>query len=731
MITCLNQLFKNGEISEQAFIKLKNSTNEEGLKYIDDSAVINKKKFNNDAKRLQKDTDIYKNTVHDLANDITPNQAIKNLDDILISPNQKNVETTTKFFQAEFLRPILKNVDKWKKTYMGLKSPVKLYDSIGLKIMRPGIKVSDDATMITKDLEDSMKLINEQRAQHGLSTINLNQLANLSPKVVSHYTPSEFRDIMKTMVTDSDKVIDINYQKALNGDEFGKFNFTADGAQEYVKTFGGNPISNLNSYANRSAGEIAGVQLLGPNPIQKIKEIGRLNGSTAEQITNSENLYRQASNSVKQVQPDGKIAKATTSAIMIGKSLATVEMMGQAVFMTLVDPVTMKQASKLSGTPFMRQMYQGIKMMTSGKSLRDAQQMLGQAETVLMTMNNTMNRVDSHAGPSEFLNKAASTVLKGTGLARISEANIMASKMGTLMSLADNVTKSFSEIATSNPKFHKALIKYGVTEADWKKIRTTPRRGKNLFMDASKIDENVRPKIFRMMDEQANMSVIQPGAKTRNMLSFGDKGSLKNTAFSAGFQFKSSMVEYGIQNTRMFMSQTSATNKAVYTGEMMVGLAVMGMTINMLKDAAKGVSPEDPTIDPMKSLVKGFVRAGGGVFIATQLENMVDPKFYTNKTIPESLLDMVSPAALNSPYNAGEGLIDVLSSKSEKEVKQGMGNIAKEVANIIPNAPLLVIIRDAFKHQIGMWSDPAKEKKKQRRINSELKKNEQQNIFEL
>ena len=733
MNKCIKELLEQSPELESIYNNIKNKSQEDALNILDGLMNKSETKFKNRAYRLQKQTDAFKGVVVDGEIVKTQKQAKKNINDMIYSGKKDNVESAKKVYISEMIQPMAKSIDNWTKRYAGFKTPTKLNDGLMTKVMNPKVKSTMDGVDDTyKTMEESLEAMQKIGDEFDIPVItNLRDLTNLNDKIARTFSPDEFVQYMLPKVTATPEQLKDMYAKAEGGDEiFEGLKWKSEIAlKAYTDKFSGNPVSNLLSYADKLSGQVAGKRIFGENPKDKLRQISRQAGMDDTEIGRVIRGYEEATGSVTQAKPQG-LEKGFVATADAAKSATTAALMGGSVILTILDNAFLRKVSnEIASSSNMNASFEAIKLMGKQGKLREAQQMPGQFESVIAHMNQTVSKYDSHAGPSETLNKLATGVLSGTGLLRMSESMILASKNKTMAVLADNVTKTYKNI---DPNTLKTLKEYGITEADWKIIRKTPRTKNNLFLDVEKVDDRVRYKVKRLAEELGRESVMQSGAKARNILSFGSKkGSGWGAAAGLSTQFLSTMLEQTLRLQKNTMSKEGAKNIVLYASEMAVSLIVLGMTANMLIEVVKGNTPENPLDNPMKSILAGVIKGGGGIILGDSLMNFIDPKFY-HKDPVEAALDLLNPAAGGGIRKVIGGVKDAIMADTEEKTDRAIRKAYGGLIGMIPGQNVIyfkALVQEYMGHSVKMRIAPAAERKEQRRLAKERKENGQINVF--
>lgn len=228
------------------------------------------------------------------------------------------------------------------------------------------------------------------------------------------------------------------------------------------------------------------------------------------------------------------------------------------------------------------------------------------------------------------------------------------------MSLAYNMARERSvSFESLHPKFKASLEGFGFNKADWQVMRTAPMTKINgqdamlrsNFRNASQADirAGMREKMLQtgrkftqaeylrelelsymaFMNVNSNMGTGTPGARERAILRrFGGKPGTVFGEITAGFwQFSSYPLVVGRMLKRMTMSEPDQLGRPLHerlanastmmaVTAFMAQLTALGYVRLALNDMSRGMTPRDPTIDPMRTFREAF-QAGGAAGLAT------------------------------------------------------------------------------------------------------------------
>lgn len=733
MNPCVIKLFKAGEISPEVFAQYEqkakqNKIDFDSIKTERETAQTKYQENVNTASKRQTLVDNIKSTK-------TAKEAFDSIADLITKPkgmgkDVHNIEYKIKQIHADVLQPLAKHFDTLISKMGGLKINKKLLDNITLEVFQStaGKSGSKEAKDVVKAMNEVLVKINDQIPEGSIKVDNLSQLAPLSNKVAG-MTKDQFAEIVRPLVRGTDleikNLIDTNYQRALDGEEIGSFPFkTADDMVEYQKKIGGDAFSSLINYIDRQSAQIASKGILGKYPENTIKALAKEGKLSENETSQLLNMYQNASGNTNQKQPIS-LSTYTAAIISATRAIGTAAMIGSSPLTGLLDIATMGITAKFNGIPLMPMYGQMLKNLVSKASRMELAQVGFQLESILSSLSHT-SKWNPHTSTNDILNKIATGVLRISGLLAMSDSMKLAVKNTFLITFKDLEKSTFEGLIKKNPKMYKQLKQYGINKDDWDTMRKSI--GDDIKLDPLKLtnmNNDVGSKFFKMINEEADYAVVTPGSRSSYWTSLGqDKGSLAGESIKSITQFKSTIVEQITTHLYRAGMQQGVNNKLGYAAQYFVATTILGYMVHQLKEVSKGRTIEDITRDPKASLADAM-RQGGAIPILTDniIPNMMDPQYGQGK-----IEDILSMASMRAPLEIAKNIPAGISGEDKAQAK-----IAKNVMGMTPgqNIWYLKAFAEYAKSYVAYLIDPASERKKQRRINTEMRKKGQKKVIEL
>lgn len=593
-----------------------------------------------------------------------------------------NVEIVKEGVFGGLSKPIMKELDKVMK-WSGYNKA--LLNDIGLSLFSKDFKLPPQAQGVAAAFKETFNDINNQLKSFGITPMvtDIKQLARLSPDIIK-YSADEFIAKVQPMVTDTPDVIRKAYDDAISGEEVGMLNFkTGEDYQKYNELFDGNSFNGILGYLEKSAAQLAQVQVLGSNAKYTIEQLAKEAGLGSEVIAKAHKLL-EFSTGAERIKSD---PSAAAKGLSIMRPIGTASMLGAATVMTIADHATIALTAKLNGIPILQVYRSMVKMMSKSDRIGMAQ--LGfQLDSVMSVLTQT-SRFNPHASISQTYNKISTGVLKYSGLMLATDIHTLAFKNAALVTFRNHMNNTFQGLAAKNIKLQKQLTKYDISESDWDIARKS-MNNTDLLLDPMKLPDNVRAKFMRMINEEGKYAVIQPGAKSAWFTSLGgtQKGTVKGELARNITQFKSSIVEIVLRQVMRGLRQDTTANKVKYLAEYTVLTTIVGGMIMEIKQLLDGKTPIDPIKNP-EEFVAGALRFGGGVPLLTDalLPYLIAPSDFEKMKQPTDLaMGMFTPPTLGQITGIGTDVVQSIIEKAKGDDDKAQ----KEISNAIQSSLKLV-----------------------------------------
>lgn len=369
---------------------------------------------------------------------------------------------------------------------------------------------------------------------------------------------------------------------------------------------GASPFDTMMAHVDAMARDIALMERLGPNPEQALKWLG-------DTIEKDANLKAAAGGAGSKKQRDaaysarrnlqrlydeisGANRRPENRRLALGfstlRSWQVATKLGSAVLSTTSDQATQLLARQMNGIPVASQLWSQLKLLNPA-SVEDralAMRMGLIAEEASQTAAATA-RMTGEELTGEWARRLAEGTMRVSGLGAITQSGRWAFGMDFLSHITGERAKAFDKL---DAPFRNAFERYGLTSADWDKIRTTPltqQRGADWILPDAIGDQAVRDRMMRMILTETDFAVPVPGVAMGAMVnSVLPKGTAIGEIGRTAFQFKSFAIGLTMMQMQRAMAMTG-WDRARYAAMMTIYTTVMGAAALQLKEIAKGRDP--------------------------------------------------------------------------------------------------------------------------------------------
>jgi len=215
--------------------------------------------------------------------------------------------------------------------------------------------------------------------------------------------------------------------------------------------------------------------------------------------------------------------------------------------------------------------------------------------------------------------QVAETVLRLSGMNAYTEAGRKAFGMEFMANIAEDFDKPFNDF-----KLKETFDRYGFTEADWEKLKTSKPidQDGSVFFDVQDMmskDKDLAIKVMEMVHTETDYAVLVPDARVRAITTAGEqRGTVKGEIARTMTQFKSFPITMLTTHIGR-MAGLSRADGLQYGAKLFVMTTVLGSVALELKDLAAGKSSRlQGTIDNQnwgKHLMASILQGGGlGIF---------------------------------------------------------------------------------------------------------------------
>lgn len=474
----------------------------------------------------------------------------------------------------------------------------------------------------------------------------------------------------------------------------------ADAWLQYNKRFGrSDPYSTMVAHVDRMAGDIAMMEVLGPNPsathqwlVQKIKknaaELDAKEGknkntdrANAQGVIIGDMMAHHTGSANAPV--NGPVAR-TFAGI---RHLLMAAQLGSAAISAVTDVNFQRMARTMAGIPkggrgsapvqWGRIFGDVVKTMASSKDQVAAARAGLIAENWTAMAIGQARFVDETIAVPEVAQRISDAVMQVSLLSPWTQAGRWAFGQEFMGFLADNAAKPFSELPTP---LQTTLRRYAIGEQAWDTLRRTPlhsERGVPFLRPddvAARTDlnagqaEQLATRVLEMIQTETEYAV--PSASLRGRVFLGGAirpGSIAGELIKSALMYKNFATTVMFTHFRRTLGQSNKKNRAVYLADLLISTSIVGALAIQAKDMAKGKDPRPMTDGQfwMAAMLQGgglgifgdFLfadqnRVGGGPF-----ETVTGPVFAAAADTARLTIGNVQQFAADENTNAGRDAV--------------------------------------------------------------------------
>lgn len=369
---------------------------------------------------------------------------------------------------------------------------------------------------------------------------------------------------------------------------------------------GASPFDTMMAHIDAMSRDIALMERLGPNPAQALKWLGDTiekdanlkagsGGGNAKKLREAafagraqlQRLYDEISGANR--RPENRRLALGFSTL---RSWQVATKLGSAVLSTTSDQATQLLARQMNGIPVASQLWSQVKLLNPANEADRALAMrMGLIAEEASQMSASTARMTGEELTGEWARRLAEGTMRISGLGAVTQSGRWAFGMDFLSHITGERAKGFDKL---DPAFRNAFERYGLSAADWDRIRATPltqARGAEWILPEAIADQALRDRMMRMILAETDMAVPVPSlALNAAVNSVLPKGTALGEVGRTAFQFKS----FAIGLTMAQMQRTMALtgwDRARYAAMMTIYTTVMGAAALQLKEIAKGRDP--------------------------------------------------------------------------------------------------------------------------------------------
>ena len=395
----------------------------------------------------------------------------------------------------------------------------------------------------------------------------------------------------------------------------------ADAWLEYDRRFGGgNPFFTMMNHLENMAGDIALLEVMGPNPTQAyrvLRDTARQKGVEGNDLMGIDARWSVVSG----VNDQATLPLAVVEGLQGLRNVLTAARLGSAVLSAASDLAFMRQATAWNGLNSTRAMKTFLSLLNPANEadrLAATRAML--TADAWMTLGVHGNRYGDVSGTGVAA-RMAEVTMRASGLNAWTDAAQKAIGMEWLMGMADSRLLQWADL----PAEKRAMLEVvGMEEAGWDVLRHAPlQQGSSgvVMFDLPGLLNRGTPEAQQAVNQAleaietlTHMAIPSPDANARAISArFGQKGTLTREVANAVLQFKSFPIAVVLSHVYKGMHMGAAGGGGTYLASLAIATTVMGALSLQLKEIAKGRQPMD--MDSPKFWAQAFAQGGGaGIF---------------------------------------------------------------------------------------------------------------------
>ena len=318
-------------------------------------------------------------------------------------------------------------------------------------------------------------------------------------------------------------------------------------------------------------------------------------------------------------------------------------------------------------------------------------------------------------GP-EVTRRVADIVMRASGLSPWTQAGRLAFGMEFLGFLADETGKSFKQL---DPKMQRMMQGYGIEEAKWDIIRSSPMMEEEGvgFLSPKEIESRtdidatlarqVATDLLRMVQSETDFAVPTSSTKAKSILVGNTKPGTMIGELARSFAMYKNF-GMTLLNTHLMRGamQQGINNKAAYLGGFVISSTLAAALAMQMKEMAKGRDPLN--MNPMEEGGGSFwwsaLMTSGGLSIYADFVFSQDPT--GRSSLPQTMVGPVFGSFLPDVIDLTVG--NIYQALNGKDTRFG-SELAKFVQRYTPGMSMwywrTAVERNLFDN-LRMWADP-------------------------
>lgn len=371
------------------------------------------------------------------------------------------------------------------------------------------------------------------------------------------------------------------------------------------------------------ASDIALMERLGPNPAATVRwvtdgliiEATGPKHSGTKRIDKAKSAQRQVENLFAELSGSNAGMEKPGLGRFFGavRSWQTAAKLGSAVLSAVGDVGFQHTTRRFNGIPAANVLNGYARLLKPGsRSDRALAQRLWLINDTASRMATAQNRWTGEVMAGEMAARSAETVMRISGLTAWTQAGRWAFGREFWSHITDQSTKNWAGI---NAPFRKQLERYGIGEAEWAQVRSTPLEqvgGTAWLLPENIENRQLAERLGEMIATETDYAVPTASIRVSSVInSTFRRGTWVGEVMRSVLLFKSFPITVMWMHGRRFAEQ-QGFDRAKYAANLLISTTIMGaLAAHILKPVANGKDPTDPTEDPAKFWAQAMAQGGG------------------------------------------------------------------------------------------------------------------------
>lgn len=383
---------------------------------------------------------------------------------------------------------------------------------------------------------------------------------------------------------------------------------------------GGNPYLTIMQHLENMAGDIALLEILGPNPTQAFRvlyDTAKKGGVEGLDLNMTQAMWETVSGAGNGT---ATLKLSTIENLAAARNWLTSMKLGSAMLSAASDIAFFRHASAWNGLSTTRAISQFLSLLNPGNSadrLRAVQ--MGLTAEAWSSLALHANRFSEVTGTGLSAH-AADITMRLSGLSHWTDSAQKAIGLEFLTRMAELRALPWDRVPVEN---RRLLEEVGFGADDWNVLRAQPLdEWKGVAqIDLRELSRSTDPQALRVANKTmeaiqtlSGLAVPAPDARVRAIGSVaGERGTVTREIAHSVLQFKSFPMAVILSHGYRGMHMGSMGGRGAYFGSLVVATTTMGALAVQLKEISQGRTPRDMT-DPTFWSSAFFQGGGAGIF---------------------------------------------------------------------------------------------------------------------